>query len=346
VGIFSRGNYSGNFIFVKISFKHDADPLKILLNKVNIPQKHLYCSCHQKVELIKMKKKKYTLLRGLKLLVVTYIFLCCFMYLIQRQLMYAPSGEVKLPVEIGLPQYQHIFIKTLDDETLRAWYHKKPNSADVILYFHGNKKSLENRRDKYKAFANHSELSVLALSYRGYPGSTGTPTESGLYLDGEAAVQFLIRQGYQEKNIILYGESLGTGVATEMATEIDAKALILESPFTNMTDAAKTRHWFLPVSLLLKDRFDNKAKIQQLNLPILIIHGAKDKIVPLRLGKELANSYHGPKSLVTTSNNGHMNFSGKFLITQIKQFLAKNKELSRAKDQRTHRQGSDSKVYK
>jgi len=249
------------------------------------------------------------------------VLLCSVMYIMQRKLLYVPFGEVVNPQEFGLSEYQQIFITTSDNETLRTWYHKKINSENVILYFHGNAANLENRREKYKVFATESEFSVLAITYRGYPGSSGSPSEDGFYKDGDAAIKFLQSQGFKSEDIILYGESIGSGVATEMATRINAKALILESPFTSIDAVAKKIYWFLPVSFLLKDHFNNKTKIKELDLPILIIHGKKDKIVPISLGRELSNSYAGPKSLVVTEEHGHMDFSGEFLIQNIIDFV-------------------------
>jgi len=265
-------------------------------------------------------------MNNLIILIVAYVLFCCVMYVAQRRIVYMPAGDVLSPQAIGLSEYTQVFIHTHDQEQIRAWYHKKQSSDTVMLYFHGNGHSLENRAAKYRAFSSDSDFSVLAITYRGYPGSTGAPTESGLYSDGKAAIQFLLDEGYQEKDIILYGESLGTGVATEMATIIDAKALVLESPFTSITDVAKSRYWFLPVSMLLKDRFDNQLKMQKLHLPLLIIHGEQDKIVPLSLGQALYDRYQGPKSLVVLPHAGHGEFSGGFLVAQVESFLEDDKK--------------------
>ncbi|MBL6784759.1 MAG: alpha/beta hydrolase [Rickettsiales bacterium] len=241
--------------------------------------------------------------------------------MIQRYLQYFPFGNVNNPAQIGLSKFKNIDIKTEDGEKILAWFHKKENSVDVIVYFHGNAGNLENRKAKYFAFAENSNYSILAVTYRGYPGSSGAPSEKGFYLDAEAAISYLKDQGYKDQNIILYGESIGSGVATEMATRINAKALILESPFTSIEDIAKKRYWFLPVSLMLKDKFDNQEKLQKLNLPILIIHGKKDRVVPVSHGIDLAEGYFGPKKLVITEDHGHMGFTGDFLIKNINTFM-------------------------
>jgi len=239
----------------------------------------------------------------------------------QRKLQYFPFGSVQNPSDIGLNDFSEVFIDTDDNEKLRAWFYKNENSNNVIIYFHGNAANLENRKNKYQAFAEDSNYSILAITYRGYPGSSGSPSEQGFYLDGQAAIDYIYAKGFKDNNIILYGESIGSGVATEMATKLNAKALILESPFTSVEMVAKKTYWFLPVSLMLKDKFDNKEKLQTLDLPILIIHGKKDKVVPVSHGIDLAESYSGPKKLVLTENDGHMTFSGEFLIENIKSFV-------------------------
>jgi len=254
-------------------------------------------------------------------ILLSYLFICVVVFLMQRKLQYFPFGSVQNPYEIGLTHFNEVNINTKDNEKLRAWYYKNENSNNVIIYFHGNAANLENRKNKYQAFAEDSNYSILAITYRGYPGSTGSPSEQGFYLDGQAAVDFIYAQGFNDNNIILYGESIGSGVAIEMATKINAKALILESPFTSVEMVAKKTYWFLPVSLMLKDRFDNQEKLQKLDLPILIIHGKKDKVVPVSHGIDLAESYSGPKKLVLTENDGHMTFSGGFLIENINSFI-------------------------
>ncbi len=254
-------------------------------------------------------------------ILILYLLICVVMFLMQRKLQYFPFGSVQNPSDIGLNGFSEVYIGTDDNEKLRAWFYKNENSDNVIIYFHGNAANLENRKNKYQAFAEDSNYSLLAITYRGYPGSSGSPSEQGFYLDGQAAVDFIYAQGFKDKNIILYGESIGSGVATEMATKLNAKALILESPFTSVEMVAKKTYWFLPVSLMLKDKFDNKEKLQTLDLPILIIHGKKDRVVPVSHGIDLAESYSGPKKLVLTENDGHMTFSGEFLIENINSFV-------------------------
>ena len=131
------------------------------------------------------------------------------------------------------------------------------------------------------------EINFLLISWRGFNGNDGKPTEQGLYLDAKSAIKWLSNKGIGEEKIIIYGESLGSGVATEISQNKNFAGVILESPFTSMIDAGKSRYPIFPISLLLKDRYESDKKIKNIKSPILIMHGEADKIVPFRMGKKL-----------------------------------------------------------
>ena len=128
-------------------------------------------------------------------------------------------------------------------------------------------------------------LNILIIAWRGFSGNQGKPNEKGLYEDGKSAIDWLLKNGVKERNIILYGESLGTGIVTHLAQKKDFAGVILETPFTSMIDAAKTFYPYIPVGLLLKDKFDNKSKIKNIKVPILIMHGEAEQIVPFFMCK-------------------------------------------------------------
>jgi fermentation-respiration switch protein FrsA (DUF1100 family) len=130
------------------------------------------------------------------------------------------------------------------------------------------------------------DVNFLIIAWRGFSGNKGKPSEEGLYTDANSAILWLKNLGLTEKDIILYGESLGTGVATEMAQTNNFAGLVLETPFTSMVDAAKNFYPYVPVSLLLKDKYDNKKKIKNINIPVLVMHGEVDQIVPFWMGKK------------------------------------------------------------
>ena len=164
-------------------------------------------------------------------------------------------------------------------------------------------------------------INFLIIAWRGFSGNNGKPTEQGLYDDGKSAIDWLIKKGVNEKNIILYGESLGTGVATHLAQDKDFAAVILETPFTSMADAAKTFYPFIPVRILLKDKFENYKKIKNINSPILVMHGEKDQIVPFFMGKKIYELANTPKYSYFTKYDNHMMEYDEKLVFALKSFL-------------------------
>jgi uncharacterized protein len=161
------------------------------------------------------------------------------------------------------------------------------------LYFHGNGGSLWNRRFRAQALTT-SGRGVLLVAYRGYSGSSGTPTEEGLRLDARASYEWLARS-YEPGRTVVYGESLGTGVAVRLATERRVGGLILDAPFTSTAEVAGGRYWFVPVSWLMRDQFRSIEIIDQVRAPILIVHGDRDRVVPFAMGRRLFDAAPEPK---------------------------------------------------
>ena len=252
--------------------------------------------------------------------VLAYLFIVLFVYFYQRNLLYHPgennySGD-KLIVEID-----EVKIKTQDNIELLSWYHKKNlNSYKTILFLHGNAGSLENRIHKINHFKDMN-VNFLLVSWRGFSGNKGTPTEKGLYEDARSAVNWLKSQGVKENNIIIYGESLGTGITTEIAQNKNFAGIILESPFTSMVDAGKNVYPYLPVRLLLKDKYESKKKIKNIHSPILIMHGKVDKIVPFHMGKKMYELANEPKYSYFSEYDDHMMEYNENLLKVLKDFV-------------------------
>ncbi len=192
----------------------------------------------------------------------------------------------------------------------------------TLILFHGNAGNLNNRIYKINEL-NKLDINILLVSWRGFSGNRGKPTEKGLYEDGKAAIKWIKDQGVDQKNIILYGESLGTGVATQMSLDFDVSALILESPYTSMVDAARLYYPYLPVSLLLKDRYENSKKIDKINIPVMIMHGQKDNIVPVEMSYTLFKLIKGEKYSYFPENDDHMMEYNAELVENIKNFIYK-----------------------
>ena len=164
-------------------------------------------------------------------------------------------------------------------------------------------------------------INFLIIAWRGFSGNHGKPTEQGLYEDGKSAINWLVNKGVDEKKLILYGESLGTGVATHLAQNKNYAGVILETPFTSMANAAKIFYPYIPVNLLLKDRFENYKKIKNINSPIMIMHGEIDQIVPFSMGKKIYEIANQPKYSYFTKYDDHMMEYDKKLVSALKSFL-------------------------
>ncbi len=256
-------------------------------------------------------------------LVSFYILLLAIVFFFQRNLLYHPSVDNYLkdqatnePTEI-----KKVKITTLDNIELTAWFYEKDiKKFKTILFFHGNAGSLENRTYKLNHFKNLN-VNFLIIAWRGFSGNKGKPNESGLYIDAESAIQWLELRGVIKQNIILYGESLGTGVAVEIAQNKNYAGIILESPFTSMINVGKKYYPFFPVSLLLKDKFESYKKINNISIPVLIIHGKVDKIVPFDMGKKMYELSNEPKFFYSQEYGDHMVDYDEKLLLFLKKFI-------------------------
>jgi fermentation-respiration switch protein FrsA (DUF1100 family) len=254
--------------------------------------------------------------------VLAYFIIILFVYFYQRNLLYHPSENNYLNDKITF-NYEEIFIETDKNINLKSWFIKKDlNKFKTILIFHGNAGNLFNRVYKLNEL-NKLDVNILLISWRGFSGNKGKPTEKNLYHDAEEAVKWLNNRGAISKNIILYGESLGTGVATELGTSNAFGGIILESPFTSIANAAKIYYPYLPVNTILKDRYDSIGKIKNITTPILIMHGKKDNIVPQKMGLELYEKANQPKFSYFPENDDHMMEYNDNLLNSIKLFINK-----------------------
>lgn len=254
--------------------------------------------------------------------VLAYFIIILFVYFYQRNLLYHPSENNYLNDKITF-NYEEIFIETDKKIKLKSWFIKKDlDKFKTILIFHGNAGNLFNRVYKLNEL-NKLDVNILLISWRGFSGNKGKPTEKNLYRDADESVKWLNNQGVISKNIILYGESLGTGVAKELGTSNAFGGIILESPFTSIANAAKIYYPYLPVSIILKDRYDSIGKIKNINTPIFIMHGKMDNIVPQQMGLELFEKANNPKYSYFPEDDDHMMNYNKQLLNEIKLFINK-----------------------
>jgi|TARA_Y100000310_G_scaffold19850_1_gene19386 hypothetical protein len=254
------------------------------------------------------------------LIIVTYCLLLTFVFFYQRKLLYHPNFSNHVTGDGLIHSIEKINIKTEDNIDLKGWFHLKDLKKKTILFFHGNAGTLDNRIYKLN-FLGNLDINFLIIAWRGYSGSSGKPTELGLYQDAKSAVNWLNLKGIVEKNIILYGESLGTSVAIEIGQNKNFAGIILEAPFTSMVDTGKKYYPFFPVKLLLKDKYESKNKIKNIKFPILVMHGKKDKIIPFYMGEAIYNLANKPKFKYFSDNDDHMMDFDENLVNEISSFL-------------------------
>ena len=256
-------------------------------------------------------------------LVSFYVLLLAIMFFFQRSFLYHPSIDnyLKDQATNEPSEIEKVKIVTEDNIDLVAWFYNKDiEKFKTILFFHGNAGSLENRTYKLNHFKD-LDVNFLIIAWRGFSGNEGKPNEIGLYRDAKSATEWLNLKGVTEENIILYGESLGTGVAVEVAQNKNYAGVILESPFTSMVDMGQKFYPLFPVRFLLKDKFESYKKIKNVSAPILVIHGQVDNIVPFAMGKKMYELANEPKFFYFQEYGDHMmDYDGKLLST-LKKFI-------------------------
>lgn len=244
--------------------------------------------------------------RILFLIVGTYIGFLVLVYFGQRYLQYYPDrSRPGTPAANGLKEMQELRVRTEDGLDLLAWFAPpKKKNGKVIVFYHGNAGNIADRASKARHFLD-AGYGVYLCEYRGYGGNKGFISEEGLYRDARAALKWLEANGYAPAQWIIYGESLGSGVAVQMAAEFQPKILILESAFGTAVDIAKKAYFWLPVGFLMKDRYESINKIKAVKSSLLMIHGSKDELVPYGLGKKLYDAANHPKEFITIDGGGH-----------------------------------------
>jgi len=260
------------------------------------------------------------LLKWLIIAAAAFGGLGALMYVAQRSLMYFPERLRTPPAAAGLPEAHEVALDTKDGETVIVWHVPPRGEKPVVLYCHGNGGALRYRVARFRPLiANGNGL--VALSYRGYGGSTGSPTEAGLVADAEAAYAFAAAR-YPAERIVLWGESLGSGVAVALAAGHRVGRIVLEAPFTSAADVGARVFWFLPVRLLMKDQFRSDLRIARVTAPLLFLHGARDWVVPIALGERLYALANEPKRFVRFSDGGHEDLDLYGAQNAVRAFLA------------------------
>jgi fermentation-respiration switch protein FrsA (DUF1100 family) len=253
-------------------------------------------------------------------LVVGYGAIAALAYFAQRSLQYFPERTRTAPAAAGLPQAEEIELATSDGERVIVWHAPPRGEKRVVIYFHGNGGSLAWRAERF-ARITADGTGLLALSYRGYGGSSGQPSEAGLLRDAEAVYGFATAR-YPAERLVVYGESLGTGVAVALAADHKVGKVILEAPFTSAVDVGAAAYPFLPVRLMMHDRFSSDERIGKVTAPVLVLHGERDTVVPIRYGERLYALISAPKKFVRFSDGHHSDLDSHGASAAVRDFLA------------------------
>ena len=219
-----------------------------------------------------------------------------------------------------MPEAEEVTLKASDGVPLVAWHVAPRDDKPVIIYFHGNGGALRYRVGRFRKLISDG-IGIVAVEYRGYGGSGGSPTEPGLIADGEAAYAFAAAH-YKTQQLVLWGESLGTAIAVRLAAEKPVARVILEAPFTSAAAVADLRYWYLPIRLLMKDQYRSDEFIGRITAPVLILHGVHDHIVPFAMGMRMFELTKAPKHIVRFLDGDHENLDANGALRAVGQFLA------------------------
>jgi fermentation-respiration switch protein FrsA (DUF1100 family) len=276
-----------------------------------------------------IKRRMFSFLAGLA---IVYLGALALLYFFQQKLLYFPDVERPSAGPEGL--LRPVAYRSSDGIALNSLYRAPPSAAaQVLLHFHGNAGNIGDRVERIVPYAE-AGMGVLLAEYRGFGGNSGSPNEQGLYDDARAAIGFLRQQGVEPGRMVFYGESLGSGVAVQMATEFACGALVLEAPYSSVADVAQGRYWMFPVRALVRDKFDSTAKIARVRCPIFIMHGTADQVIPIRYGERLYGLAPSPKEMKVYPGLGHVQFDEVRGFDAVLDFLRRHGMISAVGDVR------------
>jgi fermentation-respiration switch protein FrsA (DUF1100 family) len=255
-------------------------------------------------------------------LVALYLAFLVMLFVTQRRIVFRPDPTVADLAAAGLAErMREIAIQTGDGLTLRSWW-APPTRADgrVIVYLHGNAGHRGGRADRIGDYLA-AGYGVLLVGYRGYGGNPGQPTEAGLYEDARANLAFLARESVRPQQIVLLGESLGTAVAIQMATEVPILALVLEAPLASILHSARARYPLFAFDFLVRDKFNSLKKIGRVKVPLLLIHGEQDRTTAVRFGRMIYDAANEPKHAHFIAEAGHNDLMEHGMAQAVTAFL-------------------------
>lgn len=233
-----------------------------------------------------------------------YALIAIAAFVAQRKLMYFPDATRASPASFGLEGVEERVLQAPDGARVVAWFGRARPGRPTILYFHGNAGNLANRSERMRKYLARG-LGVFMMSYRGYSGSTGRPTEANNVADAKRAYDALVAEGVRPEEIVLYGESLGSGVAVQLAAARPVAGVVLDAPYTSIVDVAAGAYPYLPVRPFLFDRYETLHHLPEVDAPLLVVHGEADEVIPVAMGRAVYAAAKGPKEIVTFPGAGH-----------------------------------------
>jgi fermentation-respiration switch protein FrsA (DUF1100 family) len=261
-----------------------------------------------------------TFLKGFLLLVgAIYVVMVGAMYVFQRNMIYFPDPTRRSPASVGLPDGEEVALKSADGTALTVWHVPPKEGQAVVIYFQGNGGGLDLRANRFREMVK-AGLGLVALNYRGYGGSGGSPSEQGILADADAAYAFAASR-YAPERIVVWGESLGTGVATATASKHRVGRVVLESPYTSIADVAASIYWFVPVRPLMHDHFRSDLWAEKIIAPVLVVHGVLDSVVPIRFGERLYESITAPKRFLRLPEAAHNDHDTRGALPAMLEFV-------------------------
>ena len=253
--------------------------------------------------------------------VALYIAVVAAAWLGQRHLMYVPDRARVTPLAAGLKGVDEVVLEAPDGARLLAWRALPRAGRPTILYLHGNAGNLASRADRFGRYQAQG-FGLMMLSWRGYSGSTGRPSEANNVADARLGYDLLMAGGLAPEDIVVYGESLGSGVAIQLAAERSVAALVLDAPYTSIVDVALITYPYLPVRPLLVDRYESDRHIKRVSAPVLVLHGERDAVIPSRMGKAIHDAAAEPKRLVLFPDGGHVDLDSHGAVEVVAAWLA------------------------
>ncbi|MFQ5850203.1 MAG: alpha/beta hydrolase [Candidatus Binatia bacterium] len=224
----------------------------------------------------------------------------------EKGLIFYPTSRIdRTPGDVGLP-YEDVYLTTEDGVRLNGWFIPSLEGDMTLLWFHGNAGNISHRLDNIRLLHDKVKIHIFIVDYRGYGRSEGSISEEGTYRDARATLQYLrSTKGLDPKKIVFYGRSLGAGVAVDLAIREESLALIIETPFASVREMAKVLFPFLPIGPFLRTRYDILDKIKRVRVPLLVIHGDQDDVVPYAQGKRVFEAAPEPKEFYTIPGAHH-----------------------------------------